>query len=44
MSDFYPMPSFPTLAVRDLAASRAWYETLGFTTVFAMPGPGGAPP
>ena len=43
MSDFYPMPSFPTLAVRDLAASRAWYETLGFATVFAMPGPGGAP-
>jgi catechol 2,3-dioxygenase-like lactoylglutathione lyase family enzyme len=43
MSEFYPMPSFPTLAVRDLAASQAWYERLGFTTVFVMPGPGGAP-
>jgi len=44
MSEFYPMPSFPTLSVRDLAASQAWYEdALGFTTVFVMPGPGGAP-
>lgn len=41
--EFYPMPSFPTLGVRDLAASTAWYEALGFATVFTMPGPGGAP-
>jgi predicted lactoylglutathione lyase len=43
MSDFYPMPGFPTLTVHDLAASTAWYEALGFTAVFVMPGPGGAP-
>jgi uncharacterized glyoxalase superfamily protein PhnB len=43
MSEFYPMPSFPTLAVRDLEASMPWYEMLGFQTVFVMPGPGGAP-
>jgi len=43
MSEFYPMPSFPTLTVRDLGASCAFYEALGFTTVFVMPGPGGAP-
>ena len=44
MSEFYPMPSFPTLAVRDLAASMRWYEdVLGFQTVFVMPGPGGGP-
>jgi len=43
MSDFYPMPSFPTLTVSDLAASTAFYEALGFETVFVMPGPGGAP-
>ncbi|HWA92463.1 MAG TPA: VOC family protein [Rhizomicrobium sp.] len=42
-ADFYPMPSFPTLGVGDLAASVACYETLGFATVFVMPGPGGAP-
>ncbi|HVU19696.1 MAG TPA: VOC family protein [Rhizomicrobium sp.] len=42
-SEFYPMPSFPTLAVRDLDASVRWYEMLGFKTVFVMPGPGGAP-
>ncbi len=43
MSDFYPMPSFPTLTVSDLKASTAFYEALGFQTVFVMPGPGGAP-
>jgi uncharacterized glyoxalase superfamily protein PhnB len=42
-SEFYPMPSFPTLAVRDLDASLRWYEALGFKTVFVMPGPDGAP-
>ncbi|HEY2071689.1 MAG TPA: VOC family protein [Rhizomicrobium sp.] len=37
--EFYPMPSFPTLAVRDPDASARWYrEALGFSTVFAMPG------
>lgn len=41
--EFYPMPSFPTLAVRDLAASVRWYEALGFKTVFVMPAAGGAP-
>ena len=43
MDEFYPMPSFPTLAVRDLEASLRWYcEGLGFTLVFTMPGPAGA--
>jgi catechol 2,3-dioxygenase-like lactoylglutathione lyase family enzyme len=38
-SEFYPMPSFPTLAVRDVEASSRWYqEALGFASVFAMPG------
>lgn len=36
------MPSFPTLEVRDVAASSRWYqEALGFSHVFTMPGPGG---
>jgi uncharacterized glyoxalase superfamily protein PhnB len=44
VSEFYPMPSFPTLAVHDLTASMRWYEdALGFQIVFVMPGPGGAP-
>ncbi len=42
--EYYPMPSFATLAVRDVAASQRWYqEALGFQCVFVMPGPGGAP-
>lgn len=42
MPDFYPMPSFPTLAVRDLERSVAWYrDELGFEVVFQMPGPSG---
>jgi uncharacterized glyoxalase superfamily protein PhnB len=42
--DIYPMPSFPTLAAKDVAASAAWYQqALGFTHVFTMQGPGGAP-
>ncbi|MGD0191958.1 MAG: VOC family protein [Rhizomicrobium sp.] len=42
--EFYPMPSFPILAVNDVLASSRWYqEALGFAHVFAMPGPGGAP-
>lgn len=37
-TEFYPMPSFPTLAVIDLAASTRWYqEVLGFKLVFEMP-------
>ena len=36
------MPSFPTLAVRDLEASVQWYrEALGFALVFTLPGPAG---
>jgi catechol 2,3-dioxygenase-like lactoylglutathione lyase family enzyme len=38
MSDFYPMPSFPTLAVADLRSSVGWYVALGFSNVFEMPG------
>jgi uncharacterized glyoxalase superfamily protein PhnB len=42
--EFYPMPSFATLAVRELEASARWYqEALGFENVFTIPGPGGAP-
>lgn len=42
--DFYPMPSFPTLAVRDIEASARWYqEALGFQHIFTIPGPGGGP-
>jgi len=42
--EFYPMPSFPTLAVADVAASSRWYQdVLGFALVFTMPGPGGVP-
>ena len=42
--EFYPMPSFPTLAVSDVQASSRWYQdALGFAHVFTMPGPGGAP-
>jgi catechol 2,3-dioxygenase-like lactoylglutathione lyase family enzyme len=37
--EFYPMPSFPMLAVADLAASTRWYqEVLGFSYVFEMLG------
>lgn len=43
-AEYYPMPSFPMLAVADLAASSRWYqEALGFEHVFTMPGPGGGP-
>ena len=42
--EFYPMPSFPTLAVTDVQKSSGWYqEALGFAHVFTMPGPGGTP-
>jgi uncharacterized glyoxalase superfamily protein PhnB len=43
-AEFYPMPSFATLSVRDLDASLRWYcEALGFRSVFVMPGPSGPP-
>lgn len=42
--EIYPMPSFPMLAVGDVAASSRWYQdVLGFQDVFTMPGPGGHP-
>jgi uncharacterized glyoxalase superfamily protein PhnB len=42
--EIYPMPSFPTLTVRDIAASARWYqEALGFQHIFTIPGPTGAP-
>ncbi|HTW36658.1 MAG TPA: VOC family protein [Rhizomicrobium sp.] len=40
--EFYPMPSFPALSVKDADASSRWYQSaLGFQHVFTMPGPGG---
>jgi catechol 2,3-dioxygenase-like lactoylglutathione lyase family enzyme len=36
-NDIYPMPLFPQLAVADVGAATAWYEVLGFKTVFSMP-------
>ncbi len=42
--EFYPMPAFPILEVKDLAGSIQWYQdVLGFRNVFTMPGPGGRP-
>ena len=42
--EIYPMPMFPTLAVRDVEASVGWYaEQVGFGTVFVMPGADGEP-
>ena len=42
--EYYPMPSFPTLAAGDLVATSRWYQdVLGFQLVYEMPGPGGAP-
>lgn len=41
-ADYYPMPSFATLAVRDVGESTRWYqEALGFQCVFVMPGADG---
>ena len=42
-TEIYPMPMFPTLSVRDAAASARWYEALGFEHVFAMPDAAGRP-
>lgn len=41
--DIYGMPAFATLTVSDLAASRAWYASLGFVELAVMP-PGQAEP
>ena len=42
--EIYPMPSFPTLIVKDLDASSDFYQkALGFQHIFTMPGPGGQP-
>ena len=42
--EIYPMPSFPTLAVSDLARSGRWYqEALGFQHIFTMPSRDGTP-
>ena len=44
IEEIYPMPSFPTLVVRDLEVSSKFYqETLGFKHIFTMPGLGGKP-
>jgi len=40
--EFYPMPLFVKLLVRDVARSADWYrEALGFRSVYAMPGADG---
>jgi uncharacterized glyoxalase superfamily protein PhnB len=42
--EYYPMPSFPTLAARNLVAASRWYqEVLGFQLIYEMPGPDGNP-
>src|SRR5512141_3025382 len=42
--EIYPMPSFPTLIVKDLETSSDFYQNaLGFKHIFTMPGPGGQP-
>jgi uncharacterized glyoxalase superfamily protein PhnB len=42
MEEFYPMPLFVKLSVRDVAASAEWYgEALGFRSVYALAGEGG---
>ena len=38
MPEAYPMPSFVSLVVQDLAASVAWYrDVLGFQVVISFP-------
>lgn len=42
--EYYPMPSFPTLAVKNLASSSRWYQdVLGFQMVYEMSGPADKP-
>lgn len=36
-AEVYPMPLFVRLAVSDVEASTAWYEALGFETIYSMP-------
>ena len=39
MEEFYPMPLFVRLLVRDVAASAKWYrDALGFRSVYALAG------
>ena len=39
MEEFYPMPMFVGLLVRDVAASAEWYrDALGFRSVYALAG------
>ncbi|HEX2914809.1 MAG TPA: VOC family protein [Chloroflexia bacterium] len=40
MEEFYPMPAFATLMVKDIAASKQWYQdVLGFRIVYEAPAP-----
>ena len=42
--EIYPMPSFPTLIVKDVEASSNFYQSaLGFKHIFTVPGPDGQP-
>jgi len=42
--EIYPMPSFPTLIVKDVEASSNFYQNaLGFKHIFTMPGLDGQP-
>ena len=42
--EIYPMPSFPTLIVKDLEVSSNFYQNaLGFKHIFTIPGPDGKP-
>lgn len=42
MEEFYPMPLFVKLSVRDVAASAEWYkDALGFRSVYALAGDDG---
>ena len=41
--DIYPMPAFVTLEVSDVHRTVAWYEALGFISLFTLPGPDGDP-
>ena len=42
MEEFYPMPLFVKLLVRDVVASAKWYkDALGFRSVYALAGENG---
>jgi uncharacterized glyoxalase superfamily protein PhnB len=42
--EIYPMPSFPTLIVKDVEASSNFYQSaLGFKHIYTMPGADGRP-